>query len=145
MVNHSDLIRTLLEFYTLLAQLTFIEPSGILTPNPIHDVDVATLTAKALEAGYLHDMVDLVLHLPQLDASICNDGTHILPSTYMRNFLHDDDWDREIWERPDWEEEERYWPANMLCLTRSNIYGYLLVYDIDTGESSLSSLFIQLL
>lgn len=142
MVNHSDLIKTLLEFYTLLAQLTFIEPSEVLIPNPMHDVDVATMTAKALEAGYSHDMVDLVLHLPQLDASICNDGTHILSSTYIRNFLTDDDWDREIWERPDWEEEIRYWPANMLFLTRSNIYGYLLVYDIDTGEPLLSSFLI---
>lgn len=134
MVNHTDLTKTLLEFYTLLAQLTFISPSEILTPNPIHDIDIATLTAKALEAGYSQHMIDLVLHLPHLDASICNDGTHILPSTYLRNFLFDNDWDREIYERPDWDEKDRYWPRHMLCLTRSNIYGYLLVYDIDTGE-----------
>ena len=69
----------------------------------------------------------------------------MLFSTYMRTYLHtfDDEqaenpdyWkdQRETVVRPNAEGEDMYWPRNTLVLTYTNIYGYLLAYDTDSGK-----------
>lgn len=153
-VDHSDLINTLMTFFTLLYDLTWItDETEILFPDPKTGVlpGYATIPRTAFQAsmdaaiaaGVSPAVVDLILRLPQLRDS-CHDGTWCLSSTYMKSYHYrpnsDDadqahwDIDQEIYERPNAVGEDKILPSNMLQLTYSNHYGYVMLYDVDTGN-----------
>lgn len=135
--NHTNLITTLTNFYTLLKDLTILPPHELLLPtsptNTIPSADPAVYSSAALAAGYNPAIIDLVARLPQLK-TCTTDGEWLLYSTYFRNFLKDWGWDREIYELVDEEGEGKMWPPDVLCLTRSNRYGVLLGYEVESGE-----------
>lgn len=154
MVDHSDLVNTLMTFFTLLYDLTWmIDKTELLFPDlnsgilPIYATipraDLQASVDAALAAGFSQAAIDLLLGLPQLRDS-SHDGAWCLSSTYMNTFIHSfngEDADqafwqssREIYERPDAVGDDKILPGNMLQLTCSNHYGYIMLYDVDTGN-----------
>lgn len=134
-MRHADLINKLGEFYTLLAQLGHVEPSGVKFPSPEAPASINRMAA--LGAGYTEEVVDLMEQLPYLTDEV-GFWLEVWPSTETNDFTRATDVggfesfrDREC----DDAEEELY-PESLLKLTHINIYGTVLLYDTQTCESN---------
>lgn len=135
-MRHAEIAQRLREFYTLLAQLSSIDPSSLVQIlNP--DAPAPIRRTAALDVGYTEEVVLLMEPLPY----VCKDANawhpEIMPSTEPIDFTkcedeeafkiwreHNDDEDHE-----DEDGNEELIPRSLLRLTELHLYGTTLLYD----------------
>jgi hypothetical protein len=136
--RHAELIDSLQELYTLIGTLgafpTLENEAVDAVQLPPHEPG-ALNAAAASEAGYAPDAVELMGALPYL--TVAGDDYadfELLPSTRPSTYLGEDrdaghfEWMREM------DVNDDAMSATALRLTRSNVYGVVWVYDVETCE-----------
>lgn len=129
---HQDLVKILIELYTLQIQLGNIAASSLQVPdsaNAVFNRDAA------LAAGYTEEAVRFMAYMPYLSSE--EDGFEIFPNTFVERYVEEPDEDvyayqalRELDTDPF---EGVYIPPNYIKLTKHNVYGSIFLYDTDTG------------
>ncbi|PYI13870.1 hypothetical protein BO99DRAFT_407181 [Aspergillus violaceofuscus CBS 115571] len=137
--QHTDLIRSLNELYTLLYQLGAYEEAKILRPEPSSSIDPgnrhpsgAINRAAALAAGFTPAAVDLMDQIPYLDVGVLD--YQICPNTFAINYRNEKDSDQgsfEAWRATCAPEIEL--PENTVALTQASGGGRTWLYDVTTG------------
>lgn len=130
---HAELIETLNEFYTLLDDLSVLEPGVLRRPDVTtgrHAAgEINTYAARA--AGYSEDAIEVICQLPYLhEAGIFE----ILPSTFPTSYLGSEldegsfEWRREML-------FDALMPPSAIRLTsNSGACGHIIIYDVETRE-----------
>lgn len=127
---HQELVKTLIELYTLQIQLGNIAASSLQVPdNAIFNRNAA------LAAGYTEEAVRFMAYMPYLSSE--EDGFEIFPNTFVERYVEETDEDvyayqalRELDTDPF---EGVYIPPSYIKLTKHNVYGSIFLYDTDTG------------
>ncbi|KAI0203377.1 hypothetical protein F4808DRAFT_418502 [Astrocystis sublimbata] len=131
--EHGDLITTLRSFYILLADLGITSTEHIILPNPqtgTHSEHVFN-AAAAREAGYTPDAVAVLSALPYLDTDVYDMSFELLPSTYPSTYLGDDADEGYFRDAREMLNEVQM-PPTAIRLTRSEIYGTVFIYDVES-------------
>ncbi len=83
---HQDMVKTLIELYTLQIQLGNIAASSLQVPdNAVFNRDAA------LAAGYTEEAVRFMAYMPYLSSE--EDGFEIFPNTFVERYVEEPDED----------------------------------------------------
>ncbi|PWY83447.1 hypothetical protein BO70DRAFT_395889 [Aspergillus heteromorphus CBS 117.55] len=145
---HKPLITALATFYTLLVDLRYIPPAWLIQPSPEtgrHPTNLINAAAAARRNGFGPSAIDLAYQIPYIvdeDVKLNPDTQPLcyltrlggavqpLSNSEQRDADLADEW--EYARDPTFQGRDDTWAgSNVLVLTRGQVYGVVLVYDID--------------
>lgn len=133
-LQHTEIISTLTELYTLLSTSGAIASDLVLLPDHAIGLYPADKIAgsAALAAGYSQEVVDLLRALPYLDVSKHEMFLELLPSTFPITYYGADLGEGYF---EGWREvlNDEVMPPSALKLTHNDLYGFEFIYDVKTS------------